>query len=318
MIQPNLDQPPRLQKEENLTGNDLNQYEADIEAMNLILSPYQMTFKILWMRVRVQEISEESLTSVYTHFSQLINDLQRNNVKLPNVTINTMFLNCLQPEWYKYVTNVLLAKNVKDDSCDSLFDHLQQYEKLAIAFRAKKAAKSHDPLALVAHISSSSSRSPSPYYVTHPPSMVDYDDDYEGDTFSDDQEDSLTSAMMLLARAITQFVQADRVNIQIKNIGNGGRMARRSYKTQEASAKSGNVHKETGNIQRTLRTSSSINATNVQRYNCNAKGHYARDCPKPRVRDSKYFMEQMLLAKKDEDEVILSNEHNDFLLADAT
>ncbi|GJT98568.1 hypothetical protein Tco_1094086 [Tanacetum coccineum] len=51
-------------------------------------------------------------------------------------------------------------------------------------------------------------------------------------------------------------------------------------------------------------------------YNCNAKGHYALDSPKPRIWDSKYFMEQMLLAKKDEAGVILSKEHNDFLLAD--
>ncbi|GJZ56805.1 hypothetical protein Tco_0612299 [Tanacetum coccineum] len=45
--------------------------------------------------------------------------------------------------------------------------------------------------------------------------------------------------------------------------------------------------------------------------------NYARDYPKPRVRDSKYFMEQMLLAEKDEAGVFLSNEHNDFLIADA-
>ncbi|GKC04766.1 hypothetical protein Tco_0996376 [Tanacetum coccineum] len=47
-----------------------------------------------------------------------------------------------------------------------------------------------------------------------------------------------------------------------------------------------------------------------------AKGHYAQNCPKPRVRDSKYFMQQMLLAKKDEAGVILSNEQNDFLIID--
>ncbi|GJX97496.1 hypothetical protein Tco_0353294, partial [Tanacetum coccineum] len=47
------------------------------------------------------------------------------------------------------------------------------------------------------------------------------------------------------------------------------------------------------------------------------KGHYARNCPKPRVRDSKYFMEQMLLAKQDEAGVILTDEQNDFLFADA-
>ncbi|GJR25398.1 hypothetical protein Tco_1101630 [Tanacetum coccineum] len=48
------------------------------------------------------------------------------------------------------------------------------------------------------------------------------------------------------------------------------------------------------------------------------RGHYARNCPKPRVRDSKYFMEQMLLAKHDEAGVILTNEQNDFLFVDAS
>ncbi|GJV55433.1 hypothetical protein Tco_1456438 [Tanacetum coccineum] len=40
--------------------------------------------------------------------------------------------------------------------------------------------------------------------------------------------------------------------------------------------------------------------------------------PKPRVRDSKYFMDQMLLAKQDEAGVILTDEQNDFLFADAS
>ncbi|GKB98593.1 hypothetical protein Tco_0984730 [Tanacetum coccineum] len=43
--------------------------------------------------------------------------------------------------------------------------------------RAKKLEKSHDPLALVAY-TGSSSRTPSPYYVTHPSLVADYDDDY--------------------------------------------------------------------------------------------------------------------------------------------
>ncbi|GKB91815.1 hypothetical protein Tco_0964087 [Tanacetum coccineum] len=141
--------------------------------------------------------------------------------------------------------------------------------------RAKKAAKTHDPLALFAHTSSSSSRSPPHYYVTLPSSVVDYDDNYQGDTFSDDEEDNHTSAMMLLSSAIMQrystptnnqlhtssnirnqaVVQVDRVNIQSKNVGNGGSIARRSYNTQEEYAESSTVQKETGNVQRILRTS---------------------------------------------------------------
>nr|GEX34513.1 hypothetical protein [Tanacetum cinerariifolium] len=111
-----------------------------------------------------------------------------------------------EPEWYKYVTNVRLVKNLKEDTYDMLFDYLQQHEGLVNASRAKRAAKTHDPLALVAntYANSSSSRSPVAYYVTHPSYVVDYDDDYQGDAVCDDQEDSLTAAMMLLACAITQ------------------------------------------------------------------------------------------------------------------
>nr|GEZ37680.1 hypothetical protein [Tanacetum cinerariifolium]GEZ77357.1 hypothetical protein [Tanacetum cinerariifolium] len=53
---------------------------------------------------------------------------------------------------------------------------------------------------------------------------------------------------------------------------------------------------------------------NVQCYNCNARGHYAHDCPKPKVRAAKYTREQMLLAMTDEIEGTLNDEKNDFVL----
>ncbi|GJY84804.1 retrovirus-related pol polyprotein from transposon TNT 1-94 [Tanacetum coccineum] len=202
--------------------------------------------------------------------------------------------------------------------------------------RAKKLEKSHDPLALVAH-TGSSSRQTSSYYVTHPTSVVDYDDEYQQDDVHNNSEDPLVSAMLLLAKAITQnfsnptnnrlrassntrnqaIIQGDRVNIQSRNSGNTGRNNRRAY-VQEEVVEGMNAQNETGNVQRTLRTPSSGNTSTVQCYNCSGKGHYARNCPKPRVRDSKYFMEQMLLAKQDEAGVILTDEQNDFLFADAS
>ncbi|GJR57305.1 retrovirus-related pol polyprotein from transposon TNT 1-94 [Tanacetum coccineum] len=65
-------------------------------------------------------------------------------------------------------------------------------------------------------------------------------------------------------------------------------------------------------------TTSSETAVNIPCYNCSEKGHYARNCLKPRVWDSKYFMEQMLLAKQDEARVILTDEQNNFLFVDAS
>nr|GEV37555.1 copia protein [Tanacetum cinerariifolium] len=126
----------------------------------------------------------ESLEFVYERLTTLVNIMDRNNVCPISVLINTKFLNCLQPEWSKYVTM-----------------HPKQ----------KKAAKNHDPLALLVHSNASSSQShanssysPKPYYVTHPSSVVDCEYEYQGKLQEDYQEDKLTTAMMLLARAITQ------------------------------------------------------------------------------------------------------------------
>ncbi|GJV10390.1 integrase, catalytic region, zinc finger, CCHC-type containing protein, partial [Tanacetum coccineum] len=360
---------PKLQTAEDLQGDALLHYDAEIEVMNLIQLSIPndiynsvdacILAKDMWKRVErlmrgtiqnqvdretrfTNEFDQfaarprEALISVYNRFAQLMNDLERNNMHFPIVTINTKFLNSLQPEWLKYVTQVRLAKRLTVDTFDDLFDYLQQFEKLVNASRAKKLEKSHDPLALVAH-TGSSSRNTSSYYVTHPTSVVDYDDEYQQDDVQTNSEDPLASAMLLLARAITQnfsnptnnrlrtssntrnqaIIQGDRVNIQSRNSGNTGRNTRRAY-VQEEVVEGSNAQNETGNVQRTLRTSSSGNTSTVQCYNCSGKGHYARNCPKPRVRDSKYFMEQMLLAKQDEAGVILTDEHNDFLFADAS
>nr|GEZ93737.1 hypothetical protein [Tanacetum cinerariifolium] len=149
------------------------------------------------------------------------------------------------------------------------------------ASRAKKLEKSHDPIALVAH-TGSSSRTSSPYYVTHPSSVVDYNDDYQGDTAQNNYDDPLTSAIILFARAITRnfsnltnnrlrtssntinqaIVQGDRVNIQSKNSSNDVKNTRRSY-VQEEVIESNNVQNDAGNIQRTLRTASSGTVSNV-------------------------------------------------------
>ncbi|GKB06608.1 retrovirus-related pol polyprotein from transposon TNT 1-94 [Tanacetum coccineum] len=111
-------------------------------------------------------------------------------------------------------------------------------------------------------------------------------------------------------------IQDGRVDIQTKNAGyggNGNRNAGRQNRNQAFNA--GNGNDESNQIvQRVPRTESTPGKANVQCYNCNEKGHYARDCQKPRVRDAKYFREQMLLAMKDEAESNLKDEENDFML----
>ncbi|GJU65243.1 hypothetical protein Tco_1247078 [Tanacetum coccineum] len=297
-IQPNENEDPRPETKDDLTGDALKQYEGDIEVMDLIIISIPndiynsvdacQTTQEMWLRVeRLMQGTaltvveretrfnnefdqftaelEDSLVSVYNHFTQLMNDLKRNKIDLPTVTINTKFLNCLQPEWLKYVTSVRLTRDLTNAPYDDLFDYLQQYEKIVIASREKKLEKTHDTLALVAH--TSSSRFSPAYYVTHPPSVIDYDNEYQGETFQNDLEDShfCNDATCLCNHSA--------------NVKNDGRIARHSYNVQEETAEGSNIQKEAEN-------------------------------------DSKYFMEQMLLAKKDKARVILSNEQNDFLLTD--
>nr|GEV58265.1 retrovirus-related Pol polyprotein from transposon TNT 1-94 [Tanacetum cinerariifolium] len=120
----------------------------------------------------------------------------------------------------------------------------------------------------------------SSYHVTHPTSVVNYNDEYQQDDIQTNSEDPLTSAMLLLARAITQkfsnptnnhlrtssdtrnqaVVQGDRVNIQSRNSSNAGRNNRRAY-VQEEVVEGAN---ETGNVQRTIWNSSLGNTSTVQ------------------------------------------------------
>ncbi|GJW54833.1 reverse transcriptase domain-containing protein [Tanacetum coccineum] len=306
---------PRLQDVEDLQGDDLLYYDAEIKLTNIFNFLFLRAFYNSVILVRRQgkdgSCERESLVSVYNHFAQLMYDLERNNIKFPIVSVNTKFLNSLQPEWLKY--------------------------KLVNASRAKKLEKSHDPLALVAH-TGSSSRNTSSYYVTHPPSfIVDYDEEFEQDDVHNHSEDPLASAMLLLAQAITQnfsnptnnrlsassntrnqaVVHGDRVNIQSRIFGNIGRNNRRAYVQGEV-VEGMNATNETANVQRIVRTPTPGNTSTGQCYNCGGKGYYARNCPRPRVHNSKYFMEQMLLAKQDEADGILTDEQNDFLFADAS
>ncbi|GKD59544.1 retrovirus-related pol polyprotein from transposon TNT 1-94 [Tanacetum coccineum] len=358
-----------------MTEGNKKQYIADVKVMNYLLQAipndiYNLVdacknAKDMWERIKrlmfgsdvtshvrhsrlMDEFDKfaakegESLESVYERLTTLVNIMDRNNVRPIPVSINTKFLNCLQPEWSKYVTMVRHNQTGDVVSYDELYDSLVQFEPHVLASKAKKAAKNHDPLALLAHSNASSSQShanssysPQPYYVTHPSSVADYEDEYQGELQGDSQEDKLTTAMMLLARAITQkfstptnnrlrtssntrnqaVIQDGRVDIQTKNAGyggNGNRNAGRQNRNQAFNA--GNGNDESNQIvQRVPRTESNPRKANVQCYNCNEKGHYARDCQKPRVHDAKYFREQMLLAMKDEAESNLKDEENDFM-----
>nr|GEX90899.1 hypothetical protein [Tanacetum cinerariifolium] len=111
-------------------------------------------------------------------------------------------------------------------SYDLLYDSLIQFEPHVLASKARKAAKNHDLLALLVHSNASSSQShanssysPQPYYVTHPSSVADYEDEYQGEN--------------------QDVIQDGRVDIQTKNVGydGNGHYARDCQKPRARDAK---------------------------------------------------------------------------------
>ncbi|GJR24474.1 retrovirus-related pol polyprotein from transposon TNT 1-94 [Tanacetum coccineum] len=261
-----------------ITKGDKRKYIADVRVMNYILQarPNHIynsvdacaNAKEMWERIKrlmhgsnitatvrhsrlMDEFDKfaakegESLDSVHERLTTLVNIMDRNNVRPIPVAINT---------------------------------------------KAKKAAKNHHLLVVTAHSNASSSHlhanssySPQSYYVTYPPSVVDYDDKYQGELQEDSQEDKLKTAMILLARAISQKFSSPTNNryggIAIKNLG---RNRNQMFHAGNASDESNQI------IQRVPRTDSTPSKANVQFYNCNEKGHYACDCQKPKVHNAKY------------------------------
>nr|GEW43153.1 hypothetical protein [Tanacetum cinerariifolium] len=157
-----------MQTKDDLRVDELLYYEAEIEEMNLIL-------------ISIPNDIYNSVDACTTAIAmwERVERLMRGTV-LNKVDRKTHFNN----EFDQFVAEPGEA--------------LVLFEKLVNASRAKKLEKAHNPLALVAH-TGSSSRNTTSYYVIHPPSLVDYDEDYQKDVIQTNFEDLLTFAMLLLA-----------------------------------------------------------------------------------------------------------------------
>ncbi|GKC00995.1 hypothetical protein Tco_0987131 [Tanacetum coccineum] len=289
---PNLDnnQQTILEPLFKMTEGNKKQYIADVKVMNYLLQAIPNDIynsmdacknaKDIWERIKrlmfgyyvtshvrhshiMDEFDKfatkegESLESVYERLTTLANIMDRSNVRPIRVSINTKFLNCLQPESSKYITMVRHNQTRDTVSYDVLYDSLVQFEPHVLASKAKKAAKNHDSLALLVHSNAITQK----FYIP--------------------TNNRLRTSSNTRNQAV---VQDGRVDIQTKNTGYGG-----------------NGNKNVGR----QNTNQAFNAGN---------GNDDSNHIKPRVRDAKYFREQMLLAMKDKAGSILKDEENDFML----
>ncbi|GJT36169.1 hypothetical protein Tco_0926588 [Tanacetum coccineum] len=233
----------RLQDVEDLQGDDLLYYDAEMKLTNMILLSFPNEFTILETRF-TNEFDQfvvepgESLVSVYNRFAQLMNDLERNNMKFPIVSINTKFLrhSCATGSWLKYG---------KEEVRNSL--HVRFGASSTHGFILQKH------LFLLCDTSSS---------------VVDYDEEFEQDDVHNHSAIPPFSLLLcwLLAKVITQNF-SNQNNHRIRACLN----TRNQAVVQGEVIEGMNATNETANVQRIVRTTTPGNTSTGQCYNCGGK-----------------------------------------------
>ncbi|GJZ08302.1 putative ribonuclease H-like domain-containing protein [Tanacetum coccineum] len=73
-------------------------------------------------------VPEETIHSYYLRFAQMINNMHSIRMTMRPIQVNTKFINHLQLEWRKFVTDVKLAKDLNNTNFDHLYAYLRQHE----------------------------------------------------------------------------------------------------------------------------------------------------------------------------------------------
>nr|GEU97531.1 hypothetical protein [Tanacetum cinerariifolium] len=368
------------QTDEELTETNIKRMDADDQAIQTILLglPEYIyaavdnceTAKETWERVRQimkgSDIGEqekkaklfnewekftstdgESIESYYHRFMQLMNDLKRNKHFSENIASNLKFLNNPQPEWKRHVTIVRQTKNLHETDFTQIYDFLKMNQEEVNELRAKRLAKSLDPLALMAHFQNlfnfPTTHKDQSSFSTHPQQSFPINNKYNpqpplNQNFMQPQTTSLedvndpTESMNdrqiqnVEGNGGNQFGQyAGQVaqNQQGFNAWqNGGIQGAQNASVQSGGNQNGLVvvprienQSGTGNVVAARAEGTGI-GNQARCYNCRGLGHIARNyTARPRKRDDAYLQTQLLIAQKEEARIQLQAKEFDFMAA---
>ncbi|GJR92455.1 hypothetical protein Tco_0264629 [Tanacetum coccineum] len=153
----------------DLTNEEKIRESVDIKATDIVLKGLPQDIynlvnhnedaKQIWDRVKLP--IQESIHSYYMWVAQLINDMHTIGITMKPLQVNTKFVNHLQPEWSKFVTDVKLAKDMNTTNFDHLYAYLRQHEAHENEVPLQKQ-RYPDQIALVAN--SPSCLNPTKYY----------------------------------------------------------------------------------------------------------------------------------------------------------
>ncbi|GJV18367.1 hypothetical protein Tco_1367387 [Tanacetum coccineum] len=80
---------------------------------------------------RFKMLLGENINEYYVRFHKLVNDMRNIRMTMPNIQLNSKFVNNMSPEWDRFVTTVKLNKGLKETNHEQLYAYLKQHEKHA-------------------------------------------------------------------------------------------------------------------------------------------------------------------------------------------
>ncbi|GKD49415.1 retrovirus-related pol polyprotein from transposon TNT 1-94, partial [Tanacetum coccineum] len=177
--------PERPYTYDDLDDNQKKRYNADVRETNIVLQGlpkdiyklinHNIEAKAIWDNVkmllagsgltkedresqlydefeRFKMLPGENINEYYVRFHKLVNDIRNIWMTMPNIQLNSKFVNNMSPEWDRFITIVKLNKGLKETNHEQLYAYLKQYEKHAAQDRLiikRITLSTNDPLPFV-------------------------------------------------------------------------------------------------------------------------------------------------------------------------
>ncbi|GJV49471.1 retrovirus-related pol polyprotein from transposon TNT 1-94 [Tanacetum coccineum] len=291
----------RDKKYVELTEQEKLQDDYDVQATNIVLQGlppdvYSLVnhckaAKDIWDRVKLL--------------------MQGTELSYQEQELNTKFLNALQPEWSKFVTDVKLAKNMYNTNFDQLYAYLSQHEGHANEARMLRE-RYPDPLALT-QLNHTPPSVPQNAYHTPPISQQpqaefpQLDSGLAVPSFlpGDDPIACLNKAMTFMSTVMASHFPS--TNNQLRTYSNPRNQATiqdARVIVQQVQGRQGQSFAGTGTKEDATgsRGNNVVGQARVVKcYNCQGEGHMARQCTQPkRPRNFAWFKEKMLMVQAQE------------------